>query len=286
MVQTIGNPLTWGAKALGDAGKTAGEVATHLGSAADAEPQFRVLGLDDIRNALSLGWRDLMRFRSDVLALVFIYPIIGVALAFLAFERALLPMLFPLAAGFALLGPIASIGMYEISKQHEDTGSATWGSALSALRSRAVGPVMVLGSFMLMWFLLWMAAAFGVYSITLGPSMPESTFGFFQDVFTTAAGWNMILLGFAVGSVFAGVVLVVAAISFPMLIDRPVGLPLAVVTSVKVARENPGVMIIWGLVVAGLLAIATVPVFLGLVLVLPWLGHSTWHLYRLAVTYS
>ncbi|MDO6726889.1 DUF2189 domain-containing protein [Cognatishimia sp. 1_MG-2023] len=286
MVQTIGNPLSWGARALGDAGRTAGDVATHLGSSEDLKPNVRSLGLYDVRAALSLGWQDMMRFRSDVLALVFIYPMIGLALAFLAFEQALLPMLFPLAAGFALLGPVASIGMYEISRQQEDSGTASWGSALAALRGRVVGPVMVLGLFLLGWFMLWMAAAFAIYSMTLGPAMPESTVGFVSDVFTTSAGWMMIFLGMAVGAIFATVVLIVSAIGFPMLIDKPVGLPVAVVTSAKVFDQNRATMLMWGICVAVLLAIATIPVFLGLILVLPWLGHATWHLYRMAVSYD
>lgn len=286
MVQTIGNPLSWGAKALGGAGRTAGEVATHLGSNAEITPKIQPLSMDDIRAALSLGWKDVLTFRSDVLALVVIYPMIGFALAFLAFEQALLPMLFPMAAGFALLGPVASIGMYEISRQQEENGTASWGSVLSALRSRVVGPVMVLGLFMLGWFMLWMAAAFAIYAVTLGPAMPTSTMGFISDVFTTSAGWTMIIAGMGVGAVFAVVVLLVSAIGFPMLIDKPVGLPAAVVTSASVVRQNMMPMLAWGVIVSVLLALATIPVFLGLILVLPWLGHATWHLYRMAVSYD
>jgi uncharacterized membrane protein len=286
MVQTIGNPLSWGARALGGAGHAASEVATHLGSHAGNEPRVQMLDTEDIRQALVLGGQDVMRFRSDVLALVVIYPMIGLALAFLAFQQALMPLLFPLAAGFALLGPVASIGMYEISRQYEETGEASWGSALTSLRSRVVGPVMVLGLFLLGWFLLWMAAAYAIYTATMGPDMPVSVTGFVADVFGTVGGWAMVFWGVAVGAGFALVVLVVAAISFPMLIDRRVGLPVAVVTSARVVRENPVAMLAWGFCVAALLAIATLPLFLGLILVLPWLGHATWHLYRMAVHYD
>jgi len=286
MVQTIGNPLSWGAQALGGAGQTVGEVATHLGSAAQAEPTIHTINMNDLRAALSLGWQDVLRFRSDVLALVVIYPMIGFALAFLAFEQALLPMLFPMAAGFALLGPVASIGMYEISRQQEENGTASWGSALSALRGRVIGPVMILGLFMLGWFMLWMAAAFAIYSATLGPAMPTETFAFLSDVFTTSSGWMMIILGMGVGAFFAVIVLFVSAIGFPMLIDRPVGLPIAVATSIKAVRHNMRPMLAWGLIVSALLALATIPVFLGLILILPWLGHATWHLYRMVISYD
>lgn len=286
MVQTIGNPLSWGAQALGGAGRTAGEVATHLGSNAEVTPKIQTLSMDGIRAALSLGWKDVLTFRSDVLALVVIYPMIGFVLSFLAFEQALLPMLFPMAAGFALLGPVASIGMYEISRQQEETGTASWGSVLKALRSRVVGPVMMLGMFMLGWFMLWMAAAFAIYTVTLGPTMPIGTMAFLSDVFTTSAGWSMIILGMGVGALFAGVVLLVSAIGFPMLIDKPIGLPAAVITSARVVQQNRIPMLAWGVIVSVLLALATIPVFLGLVFVLPWLGHATWHLYRMAVQYD
>ncbi|MDC0737592.1 DUF2189 domain-containing protein [Cognatishimia sp. SS12] len=286
MVDTIGNPLSWGAKTLGSASRSASDVATHLGGTVGAQPNIQVLSWHHVKTALRLGWRDVMQFRSDVLALCLVYPVIGIALVYLAFEQALLPMLFPLAAGFALLGPVASIGMYEISRQNEGTGRANWGAAFDALRMRVVGPVMMLGLFLLFWFMLWMAAAFAIYSVTLGPAMPQSTAAFVSSVFTTSAGWAMIVLGMAVGAGFAVVVLIVAAISFPMLIDRPVGLPQAVITSAKVFKTNPVIMLGWGAIVAALLALASVPVFLGLVLVLPLLGHATWHLYRFAIDYD
>lgn len=286
MVQTIGNPLSWGAQALGGAGRGANDIAVHLGGAEHAEPKVQKLEMSDIRTALRLGWQDVTRFRSDVLTLVVIYPMIGFALAFMAFQQALLPLLFPMAAGFALLGPVASIGLYEISRQNEAGGEASWGSALSALKTRVIGPVMVLGMFMLGWFMLWMAAAFAIYSITLGPAMPMGLMPFINDVFTTSAGWSMIVLGMGVGALFATVVLIVSAISFPMLIDKAVGLPMAVKASADVFNANRRVMLMWGFVVAMLLALSTIPVFLGLILVLPLLGHATWHLYRMAVRWD
>ena len=117
----------------------------------------------------------------------------------------------------------------------------------------------------------------------MGPEAPVSTTAFLRDALTTGAGWAMILIGMATGFVFAMVVLAISVVSFPLLLDRNVGLPVAVVTSVRVATRNPRAICAWGLIVAVSLALGSLPAFLGLIIVLPVLGHATWHLYRLAV---
>ena len=283
MVKTIGNPLTWATGAVFGTGRTVGAAAEALASHDTAPPETRKITGADIREALRKGYDDFKTFRSDVMVLVAIYPLIGIALVVIASDLALLPLLFPLAAGFALLGPVAAIGLYEMSRRREAGEPANWGSALSALRAHIVGPVMVLGTYLLAMFILWITAAIIIYGVTLGPEPPSSVWGFARDVLTTTAGWVMIILGMGVGFVFAAIVLVVSVIAFPMLIDRRAGLPVAVATSIQVARENPVTVARWGLTVAILMALASLPLFLGLVIVLPILGHATWHLYRAAV---
>lgn len=285
MVQTIGNPASWSARQVRGAGRALADMTSSLGGGAATElPEVNRITLTDIRTALRLGARDAGRFRSDVAALALIYPVLGFALAFLAFHQALTHLVFPLAAGFALVGPVAAILFYELSRQSE-TGAEeiSWASALAGLRRTAIAPVVVLGLYLFGLFLAWMSAAYGIYQATLGPALPESNLAFFREVLTTPAGWEMILIGCGVGFLFAALVLATSAFSFPMLIDRAPGLPVAVATSLRVVRRNPLTMAAWGLVVALLLALGSLPFFLGLVLVLPWLGHATWHLYRLAV---
>ena len=170
-----------------------------------------------------------------------------------------------------------------MSRRREAGEPAGWGAALSALRAHVVGPVMALGTYLLAMFVLWITAAIIIYGVTLGPEPPSSVWGFARDVLTTTAGWMMIILGMGVGFVFAAIVLVVSVIAFPMLIDRRAGLPVAVATSIQVARENPVTIAKWGLTVAILMALGSLPLFLGLVIILPILGHATWHLYRAAV---
>lgn len=283
MPKTIGNPLTWGANALAGAGQMAGETIDGTRGLDHRPPQIRTLSMSDIGDALRKGLADFMAVRSDVLFLVLIYPVIGAALAYLAFNRGALHLLFPLTAGFALLGPVSGIALYEMSRRREAGDSPGWGEVLAHMRTRIVGPELILGICLAALFVCWMLAADAIYSATLGPDRPASVASFLSDVLTTGPGWAMILLGFAVGFVFAAAVLVISVVSFPMLVDRRVGLLIAVKTSVDVARKNPRVIAAWGLVVAALLALGSLPIFLGLILVLPVLGHATWHFYRAAV---
>ncbi len=283
MVKTIGNPLTWIAQGLSGTGKAVGDATEALGSELTEPPRTNRITHADIRNALRQGWADFQRFRSDVMFLVLIWPIIGAVLAVMAFNRDLMPMIFPLASGFLLLGPVAAIGLYEMSRQAETRDDVGWAAALSVLKAHNVGPILVMAFYLLGIFAVWMLAAMFIYSWTLGPEPPASLSAFLSDVFTTGAGWAMMIIGMGVGFVFACVVLVISVISLPMLIDQRVGVPIAIATSIQVARENPVTIGSWGLVVAVLMALGSVPFFIGLIVVLPVLGHATWYLYRAAV---
>jgi uncharacterized membrane protein len=128
-------------------------------------------------------------------------------------------------------------------------------------------------------FLLWLLAAWGIYAITLGPAPPASVGSFLRDVFTTNAGWVMIGAGVGVGFLFALLVLAISAVSFPLLLDREAGVDTAILTSVRAIATNPVPMAAWGLIVAAGLVLGSIPLFLGLIVVMPVLGHATWHLY-------
>lgn len=286
MVETIGNPLSWGAKVLVGTGSTLTEAASTLGSDGRTEPRAQTITFAVLRRAVQRGIEDFGALRTDVIFLAAIYPVLGIVLSVVAFHGAMLPLLFPLAAGFALLGPVAAIGLYEMSRQREAGHDAGWGAALAALRARALGPVVVLGLVLAAIFTVWMFTAHEIYMATLGPDLPASVGAFLTGVLTTGPGWTMIITGFAVGFVFAAVVLVISLVSFPMLIDRRVGLPVAVITSIRVARKNPATVAAWGLFVAAALVVGSIPAFLGLVIVMPVLGHATWHLYRAAVVHE
>ena len=284
--RTIGNPMTWAVGAAIGTGEALGQAADALGPRDQATPRVNDIGIDDLRQALRKGVDDFAAMRSDVMVLVAIYPLIGLALATLALDHTLLPLFFPLVSGFALLGPIAAVGLYEMSRRRELGQDVGWGAALASLRARNLGPMLALGAGLLAIFLAWIVAAHTIFAATVGPEAPVSAAAFLTETFTTPAGWAMIVVGTLVGFLFAALVLVISLVSFPMLLDRRVGLPLAVVTSVRVARRNPATVAAWGLTVAVALALGSLPFFIGLVLVLPVLGHATWHLYRAAVSYD
>jgi uncharacterized membrane protein len=282
MARTIGNPLSWTAQVLGTGAAGVPDRLERLGGSAPL-PKVAKLTNRDLRESLKAGYDDFTAFRTDVMFACLIYPVIGLVLSFFAFHRALLPLLFPLVAGFALLGPVAAIGLYEMSRRRAAGVEARWSDGFAILRSPSLAPIVAVGAVLFVLFLCWLGAAGLIYNATLGPELPASLPALIVDALTTPAGWTMTIVGFAVGFVFAAIVLAVSAMSLPLLVDRDAGLAPAIVLSVQVARENPRVIATWGLIVAVSLALGALPAFLGLIVVMPILGHATWHLYRRAL---
>ncbi len=155
--------------------------------------------------------------------------------------------------------------------------------ALDVVHSPSIGAIVALGVLLMVIFLVWVATAHAIYVANFGYAAPASIGQFVQDVLTTRAGWNLILVGNGVGFLFAAAVLTISVVSFPLLLDRDAGAAVAVMTSIRAVLANPVTMALWGLIVAALLLIGSVPLFLGLAVVLPVLGHATWHLYRKVV---
>lgn len=281
----IRNPAEWGVDQLRTANLAVERAGHSLRSPSRdaARPLVRRIELADLKDVLARGISDFAAYRTDVMFLCVIYPVAGLLLAWLAFGYDLLQLVFPLAFGFALIGPVAAVGLYEISRRREQGIEITWADAFGVVRAPAFGAILVLGLVLLAILLLWLAAAQGVYVMTLGPEPPASLGAFARDVLTTRAGWALIAVGVGVGAVFAVLVLTISVVSFPLLLDRNVGLYAAVATSVRAVATNPGPMAVWGLIVAGALAVGSIPLLLGLIVVIPVLGHATWHLYRKVV---
>jgi len=278
----IRNPVEWTVDQLRLAGHAV-ERAGHPRGLDLPAPAVRRIGYADIREALERGLDDFAAFRTDVAFLCIVYAFAGLVLARLAFGYDLLPLVFPLASGFALIGPIAAVGLYEMSRRREETGEASWADAFDVFRSPSLGAIVGLGLVLLALFLVWLGAAMAIYDLTLGPEPPASISAFAHDVLTTARGWAMIVIGCGVGFLFALIVLSISVVSFPLLLDREVGLTTAVMTSLRAVAANPRPMALWGLIVAGGLVLGSIPAFLGLIVVMPTLGHATWHLYRRVV---
>ncbi len=282
----IRNPISWSAdlaKPAVDAAKSVSHAFLHTEVDSNVSPEIRRITVSDLKKVLTDGMSDFAANRTDVLFICLIYPAAGLVLARLTFDYRMLPLLFPLVSGFALIGPFAAAGLYEMSRRREQGKPISWIDAFGVFSSPSIAAIIKLGLLLTAIFLLWLAVAMGIYRVTLGPAMPTSISSFVTDVFTTTAGWMLIVVGVGVGFLFALVVLAISVVSFPLLLDKHVSISTAVRTSVRAVTLNPVPMLTWGLIVAGALVLGAIPALVGLIVVMPVLGHATWHLYRKVV---
>ena len=245
--------------------------------------KVRKISVSDLVDALKRGVDDFMVKPSHIVFLCMIYPVVGVVLAAWTSGNNALPLLFPLVSGFALIGPFAAIGLYEISRRREGGLDTSWNHAFEIRNSPALPSIAAVGIMLFVIFIAWLLTAQIFYQQLFGPAPPESISGFFNEIFATGRGWTLIVFGHAIGFVFAVIVLCTTVVAFPLLLDRDVGAYEAIHTSVRVVMANPVTMAIWGLMVAVGLIIGSLPLFAGLAVVLPILGHATWHVYRKAI---
>ncbi|PSH62432.1 DUF2189 domain-containing protein [Phyllobacterium sophorae] len=246
-------------------------------------PDVRRISVADVFAALREGLDDFWEKPSHYVFLCLIYPIAGLVLARWTSGANLLPLLFPLMSGFALIGPFAALGLYEISRRRELNLDTSWKHALEVRQSPAIPSIVAVGVMLFVFFIAWILTAQALYTNLFGPQAPESISAFMDQVFNTPEGQRMIILGNAIGFVFAVIVLCTTVIAFPLLLDRDVGALAAVVTSIKAVLVNPVEMALWGLIVAALLLVGFLTLFVGLAIFIPVLGHATWHLYRKVV---
>jgi uncharacterized membrane protein len=250
---------------------------------ADAPIEVRKLRLHDAVAALREGVDDFVRTPTHPIFVGIFYALAGVTLAALSSFASALQLVFPLAAGFALLGPFFAVGLYELSRRREAGRETTWSDAFAVLRSPALPSVIALGLLLLGLFALWLATAQYIYVSLYGEQAPMAAIPFLNDVATTSRGSTLIVVGCLVGFCFAAVALAISMVSFPLMIDRDVGLAPAMVASVRVTLANPLVVALWGVLVAAALVAGSAPLFVGLAIVMPVLGHATWRFYRRAI---
>ena len=255
-----------------------------IGADTDAVPHVRKIDVAEIKLALAKGLDDFLAVPSHAIFLGIIYPIVGLIVVRAAIGGALMPLIFPIVAGFALVGPFAGIGLYELSRRRESGLDCSTGRIMvDIFQSPSLGSVALLGLILMAIFLAWLASAQQIYRTLFGDLAPQSVGAFLEDLAATPSGHLLIVVGNGVGFLFALLVLVISVISFPLMLDRHVGLLTAVATSSRAVAANPVAMAAWGLVVAAGLVLGSVPLLFGLAVVIPVLGHATWHLYRAVI---
>jgi uncharacterized membrane protein len=256
-----------------------------VGTTATAQPLPRIRHItpQDLVDALKRGFDDFVAMPTHAIFLCLIYPIVGLIIAGASFGYNLLPLLYPMATGFALIGPFAAIGLYELSRRREQGLETDWSHAFDLLQGDSFRAIAEVGVLLLALFAIWIGVAQTIYWAHFGYAVPASLTEFANQVLATRSGHSMILIGNAVGFLFAVAAFAVSVVAFPLLIERRVGAVAAVATSVKAVLQNPLTMALWGLIVAAALLMGSLPFFVGLAVVVPVLGHATWHLYRKVV---
>jgi uncharacterized membrane protein len=250
----------------------AGETLQH--------PTVRKITLGDLMDALRRGVADFWAKPSHYVLLTLIYPLVGIVLAVWMSGYHTWPLLYPLMGGFALIGPFAAIGLYEISRRRELGLDTSWIHAFEVLRSPAIASIAAVGVFLFAVFTLWLTAAQGLYENLFGSSAPTQLSALINQVLTTPEGWTLLIVGNLLGLAFAVITLCTTVVAFPLLLDRDVGAYVAITTSIRAVLKNPIPMFAWGVIVAVGLALGSLPLFVGLAVVIPIFGHATWHLYR------
>jgi len=254
--------------------------AQPAASKSTAGVHFRQITDDDLKIALRQGLDDFLDLRGDLFFAGLIYTLIGLAAVVMTTNMPLLPFFYPVVAGVGLLGPLAAVGFYELAKRREAGQEVHWFNFLDVRKRRTVDDMGMVAALLLLIFFVWLLAAGALYALLFGWSTPQSIPEFLTMVFTTPRGWALIGIGAVIGAVFGWVVLALSVVSLPMLVDRDVSAAEAVSASWRAAHANKSEMIRWGILVTVLLALGSIPLFVGLAFVLPWLGYSTWHLYR------
>ncbi len=261
----------------------ANEKAIADADASPAQPIIRTIGPGDLREALTKGLADFEAMPTHLVFLCLIYPIVTLiaARAYAGYE--VVPLVFPLLAGYTLIGPLVAVGMYELSRRREQGLDTSRAHAFDVLRYPSIGAIATLGVLLMTIYFAWLGTAWTIYERSFGGALPASIAEFALQVLTTASGWTLIFVGCGAGFIFATVVFTLSVVSFPMLVDREVSVATAVQTSIRAVLASPITMGMWAFIVASALLIGSLPFFVGLAVVLPVLGHATWHLYRKVV---
>lgn len=238
------------------------------------------LTLSDLRTAFSAGWADFKAYPIFGLFFASIYALAGIFLSYALLVWGEYFWIVLAAAGFPLLAPFTAVGLYEVSRRREAGIPMSWKAVLGALRGHGDEQIMSMGVILFVAFGFWLMVAHGIFAIF----MAEVSAGTGHlDFFLTLPGLAMLIVGTIVGGLMALAFYSITVISLPMLVDREVDFITAIIVSLATVRSNKFIMLAWAVFIAVTLFVAMIPAFLGLFIVLPVLGHATWHLYKRVV---
>jgi uncharacterized membrane protein len=243
------------------------------------ELEFRRIEIAELMDCIAKGVRDFGRAPRYAMFFGAVYAIGGVLIVWIVFATARPYLAYPFVMGFALFAPFGAAGEYEISRRLESGEPLSWSAVLGAVWSRSGTELGWLGLVSLFTLIIWLDLAVFLFLIFYGaniPSLPQLLI----DVFTTAHGIAFLVVGNGLGALIALFVFSITAISPPLVVDRDVDFVTAMITSVRVVRANPRVMLAWAIVIGAGLAISFLTVFVALLVIFPVLGHTTWRLYR------
>jgi uncharacterized membrane protein len=241
---------------------------------------IRTITTSDLWQALKAGYADFNARPTIGTFLFLVYPLFALLLTLFLVGNDLLYLAFPMVAGLTLLGPAVSVALFEMSRRREQGLDTTWREAFGFVHSARFAPILGLTVVMTLLYVAWLMLAEALYFGTIGANPPVTVAEFVERLVTTRPGLALILYGNLVGLLFAFTALATSVVAFPLLLDKPVSVLTAVGASLRAVSANLAVMLVWGLVVVAFLLVGAAMFLIGLAVVLPVLGHATWHLYR------
>lgn len=243
------------------------------------DPVVRRISVADVAEALGEGLRDFQAMPSYGLLFGTLYAAGGILIVLSVTVLGMVYLAYPLAAGFALIGPFVAIGLYEVSRRREAGQPISLHDIWRTMKGR--GEIGWMAFVTVFIFILWMYQVRLLVAIFLGLNASFPTIReFITQLLTTNEGLLFLMVGNMVGAALSLILFSLTVVSFPLLLERDVDFVTAMITSVRAVVTSPVPMIGWAAVIVVLLIISAMPFFLGLLVTLPVLGHATWHLYR------
>ncbi|KPU84189.1 membrane protein [Marinosulfonomonas sp. PRT-SC04] len=258
-------------------------MTTETVQPASKVPDINTVTFAMLKAAIKAGWGDFMAYPLFGLFFGGVYFLGGVLIWYVTSTTGNTYWFMILGFGFPLMGPFLAVGLYEISRCRERGEVPTWGGVLGMAyrqKNRQFPSIIVVILFI---FMIWTFAGHMIFAVFMGLSTMTNISSSY-DVFLTVNGMTMLAVGSVVGAFLAGLIYAVTVMGLPLLLDRELDFVTAMIVSFQTVFQNLPVMIVWGLCIVGVLVLAMLPFFLGLLVALPVLGHATWHLYRAALS--